>query len=281
MILDIFKRRDVFGKQIANTFFLNFLIFKIFVGKLTKNGKKLRSLNFVYSLFLKLREHFLIKLSDNEYGEYYFKKYDLKAIDGTYLFFLAIKKILPIFKVIIKKVSGATYHLPYPLTNPKIAITVALKEIIKNSYKRKESNLVLKLYNEILDSIKKKSATYFNKKNQYRVGFNGIPFLRFVIKRKKRSKYSFYTSKRWGIKRQRRTDFLSDEEFYYTTLKDYRNKKIQKKITEKKIKYKLRRFKYYYLKKVLVKKYRFNLINLIRLKKKYLILQKKNFNYFY
>lgn len=228
MILKIFKRRRVFGKQIANTFFLNFLIFKIFVGKLTKNGKKLRSLNFVYSIFLKLREQYLIKYSE-EYGEIDEKK-DLKSIDGAFLFFYAIKQILSIFKVIVKKVSGATYYLPYPLVNPKIAISVALKEIIKNSYKRRESNLVLKLYNEIIDSIRKKSTTYFNKKSQYRIGFHGIPFLRFVVKKKKRSKYSYFTSKRWKLNRTRKSLALSQSDSYFATaLTNYKNKKIKKK----------------------------------------------------
>ena len=56
---------------------INFLIFKTFCGKLTKNGKKLAASNIVYNIFLNLRQiHFnLVRKKELEVLNFLYKLY--------------------------------------------------------------------------------------------------------------------------------------------------------------------------------------------------------------
>lgn len=163
---------------------MNFYIFKIFVGKLTKKGKKLSAFNFVYQIFLKLRN-----LSFNKYFEFNF-------LDGAALFFKAIKLLIPVIKIIKKKVSGNILNLPTPLFKPKNAITIAIKNLLINSLKRKEKNLINKILLEIKDTLNKKSDSYLIKLQHYKVGTNNIPFINNLNIKKQRIKYNDFIATR-------------------------------------------------------------------------------------
>ena len=136
-----FYTSRTFEDLISST--MNFLILKVFVGKLTKNGKKLAALKFVYAILLNLRTNFYNKNKD-----IYIDKDTLlvSVYDGALSFFSCIKLILPIIRLVRKKVAGSIYDLPTPLFKPKQAITKAFKSIIVHSYKRSDKSFSLKIF---------------------------------------------------------------------------------------------------------------------------------------
>ncbi len=143
--------------------FLNFLTFKIFLGKLIKQGKKKKAFNIVSKVFYILKKKFpRIK----------------------FIFFYIIYTLMPILKLINKRVGGVIYKLPKAITNPKIAISVAIKNLLTNSAKRKEKNFYLKLANEMVDTLKKKSASYKAKTESYMIAAGNLPFLHYLRKKK-------------------------------------------------------------------------------------------------
>jgi len=197
-----------------NQKFLNFLVFKVFVGKITKNGKKLKSLNFAYSVLLNLRNNFLLKNKSNPEL--------LRKIDGALIFFLAIKTILPVFRIVVKRVGGSIYHLPTPLIKPKNAITRGLKNLIFNSVHRPGFSLISKLTFEIVDSAKKKSVTFLNKRLDYKTGFRGIPFVRYLIRKTYRIKYNNYKFLKKNIGKNINSNQLIKSEFNFSTNKNFK-----------------------------------------------------------
>lgn len=141
---------------------------------------------------------------------------------------------MPILKLINKRVGGVIYKLPKAITNPKIAISIAIKTLLTYSAKRKEKNFYVKLTNEMIDTLKKKSASYKSKAESYMIAAGNLPFLHYLRKRKnfnnrynkykirKKYKYKLYTFKKPKINNLKFVTF-----FKKTPL--HKQKKIKRK----------------------------------------------------
>jgi ribosomal protein S7 len=209
---------------------INFYIFKIFVGKITKKGKKLAAFNFAYKILLKLRQ-------------LAFTKFNLIQLDGAALFFKAIKLLVPVVKIIRKKVSGNIFNLPTPLFKPKNGITIAIKNLLTNSYKRKEKGVINKIIAEIKDTLNKKSLSYLIKMQNYRVGVNNIPFLHHLNIKQYRIRYNDYKAIRFKKKRVIVPANVPNIEEEMIKLKKFTKKSYNvPKLKRSNLKYYLRRF---------------------------------------
>lgn len=184
--------------------FLNFLTFKIFLGKLIKAGKRKKAFTIIGKVFFMLKKRFpRIK----------------------YIFFYIVYMLMPILKLVNKRVGGVIYKLPKAITNPKIAISIAIKTLLTYSAKRKEKNFYVKLVNEMIETLKKKSASYKSKAESYMIAAGNLPFLHYLRKRKnfnnrynkykmrKRYKYKLYSFKKPKINNLKFVTFLKKRRF--------------------------------------------------------------------
>jgi ribosomal protein S7 len=152
--------------------FLNFLTFKIFLGKLIKKGKRKKAFNILAKVF-------------------YILKRKLPRV--KYVFFYIVYTLMPILKLINKRVGGVIYRLPIAVTSPKMAISMAIKSLILHAAKRKEKKFYLKLAAEMIDTYKKKSSVYKSKIESYTIAVSNLPFLHYLRKRKGfNNRYSKY-----------------------------------------------------------------------------------------
>lgn len=201
-----------------NRQFLNFLTFKIFLGKLIKEGKKKKAYNIIAKVF------------------YYLKK---KFPKIKYIFFYIVYTLMPILKLINKRVGGVIYKLPKAITNPRIAISVAVKTLLTNSEKRKEKTFPLKVVAEMIETLKKKSASYRSKTESYMIAAANLPFLHYLRKKKnfnnrynkyklrKKYKYKLYNFRKFKIDNLKFMTFIKKNN--YTFKKKSKNNFVNNK----------------------------------------------------
>lgn len=146
---------------------LSYKFFSFFVNCLMKNGKKDKYNKILLEVFLKI-----------------------KIITGKSPYFIlnqAILNVKPLAKTKPQVKSGQVRHIPV-LFKPGYDIKFAIKSIIKNAVVRSEQSLVDKLVGEILDAVKKKSASYKDKLELHELVLTSRGNLYLRKKQKKRKK---------------------------------------------------------------------------------------------
>ena len=232
------KKNPLFLKFYGQTVFkspekeyVNFLIFKTLVGKLTKKGKKLAAFNLVFTILLNFRKNFFKNTNEEKVVFEKEKVLINSIIDGAEGFFKGIRFILPLIRIAKRRISATYYYLPSPLLNAKNSIAKALKNILTNSFKRKEKTLALKISNEVVQTIKKTSESFKQKQAEYLIGTRGIPFLRYLLKRRPRERFTQKKALKFRLTRDLHTYALNEnEEQNNNLLKDVDNYLIKDEI---------------------------------------------------
>jgi ribosomal protein S7 len=165
--------------------------------------------NFLYNSILKIYKPYTLKSLLNKFSTLLMKKGKKKKAEIIVLkliillkkkyknknIFYLLKKILfkikPVLDVRFWVKSGKKYQIPTLIRKDK-SLILALRWLIKCSYKRKEKSIIKKLYNECLEILKNKGSTLKKKKELYILSLNNRPYLKFLNTYKKFYKHYWF-----------------------------------------------------------------------------------------
>ena len=131
------KSIKIQNKILADYKYKSKLLMK-FINYVMKSGKKMTAENIVYNALEVIK--------------------NIKGCNPIIYFEQAITFIKPEFEIKSRRVGGSTYQIPIAIRN-KRAIFLAMRWLLKYSYKRNEKNMALKLAYEIIDASNHKINT--------------------------------------------------------------------------------------------------------------------------
>jgi small subunit ribosomal protein S7 len=178
-------------------------IYNLFIGLLLKRGHRLYAEKLLISVLSQIR------IKTNK--------------DPFMIIEECVDKLKPIVNLRYKVVSGTIYRLPVTITRRK-SYALAIRWLVKSAQQRLEKSIDRKLYEEfatLIEGIAMGGA--MNKKEElYKIAILNRPFMRYLVKRKKKSKINF---------------FLLTKREYWSDLKWSSMRKIKDRTVRKKDKY--------------------------------------------
>lgn len=165
-------------KMQKSIFFSNL---EILVKLLIKKGFRFKHVVIFFKLIILLKLR-LRKIKKNEPKVY--KKYKLYRKNPLLFIINVAKKVYPSCRFLKLYLSGKKYSVPAVISAPKQK-HIAYKWLVKNSKKRVESTVILRLSGEIIDTFLGISETCRIWEEQYILAYENKQFLNYMFKRKK------------------------------------------------------------------------------------------------